>query len=55
MILFLKNNVQNHQISSDLEFNSRAMVSSITYSNVIVNNDNLHPIIPHDLKILQDF
>lgn len=46
------NKVQNHHISSDLEVNSKAMVTSLTYLNVIVTDGNLHHKITHDLDIL---
>lgn len=50
-----ENNVQNHQIPSDLEINLNTLVPSMTYPNIIVINDNSNPIIARDLKILRDF
>lgn len=44
--------VQNHKISYDLEVNSKDMVPSMTYLNIIVINDNLLSIIAHDMEIL---
>lgn len=48
------NNIQNNQISSNLEVNSKVMVSIMTYPNVIITDDNLHPKIGYNLEILND-
>lgn len=48
-----KKKIQNHKISSDLDVNSKAMVLSMTYLNVI--DDILHLRIVHNLEILHGF
>lgn len=49
-----ENNVQNHQICSDLKVNSKnGVMYYISNVIVILTNNNLHLKIANDMKILQ--